>query len=129
MSERPHGVLKPSTWRFALIDLFRCEQRALGISPERSVIAVRPEGERVFLNTKRAYYNTRQGKEVKFVPYARLLICPRKQADHRTRVLRELKTKRSRTPLPITQQTATILRDYLKQWWSPNPQNQDGTSR
>lgn len=63
------------------------------------------------------------GLTVADIDFDRLLICPRKQADDRTRVLRELKTKRSRTPVPITQQTATILRDYLKQWWSPNPQN------
>ena len=63
------------------------------------------------------------GLTVADIDFDRLLICPRKQADDRTRALRELKTKRSRTPVPITQQTATILRDYLKQAWSPNPQN------
>jgi len=34
---------------------------------KREYIAVRPEGGRVFLNTKGAYYKTRRGKEVKFV--------------------------------------------------------------
>jgi hypothetical protein len=34
---------------------------------KREYIAVRPEGGRVFLNTKGAYYKTGEGKEVKFV--------------------------------------------------------------
>ena len=62
------------------------------------------------------------GLTVADIDFDRLMICPRKQADDRTRVLRELKTKRSRTPVPITQQTATILRSYLKDGWKPNPQ-------
>jgi integrase len=56
------------------------------------------------------------------IDFDRLMVGPRKQADDRTRVLRELKTKRSRTPVPITQETARILRDYLEHRWSPNPQ-------
>jgi hypothetical protein len=37
------------------------------------------------------------GLTVADIDFDRLMICPRKQADDRTRVLRELKTKRSRT--------------------------------
>jgi integrase len=56
------------------------------------------------------------------VDYERLMICPRKQADDRTRVLRELKTKKSRTPVPITEETATVIRAYLKTHWKENPE-------
>jgi len=49
-------------------------------------------------------------------------VWPRKQADDATRVLRELKTKKSRTPVPITPETATVLRAYLKNHWKENPQ-------
>ena len=63
------------------------------------------------------------GLTVADIDFERLMICPRKQADDRTRVLRELKTKKSRTPVPITQQTATILRTYLEHRWVPNPQD------
>jgi len=50
-----------------------------------------------------------------------MLVCPRKQADDRTRELRDLKTKKSRTPVPITPETVAVLRAYLKTWKS-NPQ-------
>jgi integrase len=63
------------------------------------------------------------GLTVADIDFDRMMICPRKQADDRTRVLRELKTKRSRDHVPITQQTATILRSYLKDGWKPNPQS------
>ena len=69
------------------------------------------------------------GLTVADIDFDRLLVCPRKQADDRTRVLRELKTKRSRTPVPITQETARILRDYLDHRWSPNPQGLLFTNR
>ena len=62
------------------------------------------------------------GLTVADIDFERLMICPRKQADDRTRVLRELKTKKSRTPVPITQETATVLRNYLKFQWRENPQ-------
>ncbi len=62
------------------------------------------------------------GLTVADIDFERLMICPRKQADDRTRTLRELKTKKSRTPVPITQQTATVLRNYLKHRWKENPQ-------
>jgi integrase len=62
------------------------------------------------------------GLTVADIDFDRLMVCPRKQADDRTRVLRELKTKRSRTPVPITPETAAVLRDYLKDQWRENPQ-------
>jgi integrase len=63
------------------------------------------------------------GLTVTDIDFERLMICPRRQADDRTRVLRELKTKKSRTAVPITQETATILRSYLKLQWRANPQS------
>ena len=62
------------------------------------------------------------GLTVADVDFDRLMICPRKQADDRTRELRELKTKKSRTPVPITEETATVIRKYLKSHWKENPQ-------
>lgn len=53
------------------------------------------------------------GLTVADVDFERLMICPRKQADDRTRALRDLKTKKSRTPVPMTQETATVIRAYL----------------
>jgi len=47
------------------------------------------------------------------VDFDQMTVCPRKQADDRTRELRELKTKRSRTPIPITQETATVPSSLL----------------
>jgi integrase len=44
------------------------------------------------------------------VDFERLTVCPRKQADDRTRELRELKTKKSRTAVPITPEMATVIR-------------------
>jgi len=62
------------------------------------------------------------GLTVADVDFDRLMICPRKQADDRTRELRELKTKRSRTPVPITGETAKVIRAYLASHWKENPQ-------
>jgi integrase len=62
------------------------------------------------------------GLTVADVDFERLTICPRKQADDRTRVLRELKTKKSRTPVPITPETAAVVRTYLQNHWKENPQ-------
>ena len=59
------------------------------------------------------------GLTVADIDFDRMMICPRKQDDDRTRVLRELKTKRSRDHVPITQKTATILKDG----WKSNPQS------
>jgi integrase len=61
------------------------------------------------------------GLTVGDIDFDHLTVCPRKQADDRTRVLRDLKTKKSRTPIPITQETATILRSYLQNHWKENP--------
>src|SRR6266404_305381 len=63
------------------------------------------------------------GLTVADVDFERLMICPRKQADDRTRELRELKTKKSRTPVPITPETATVIRTYLQKHWRENPQS------
>jgi integrase len=62
------------------------------------------------------------GLTVADVDFDRMMVCPRKQADDRTRELRDLKTKKSRTPIPITQETATVIRAYLKTHWKENPQ-------
>jgi len=62
------------------------------------------------------------GLTVADINFERMMVCPRKQADDRTRELRDLKTKKSRTPVPITQETATVLRSYLKNHWKDNPQ-------
>ncbi|HEY6388452.1 MAG TPA: tyrosine-type recombinase/integrase [Candidatus Acidoferrum sp.] len=61
------------------------------------------------------------GLTVGDIDFDRLMICPRRQADDRTRILRELKTKKSRTAVPITKETATLLRSYLKLHWRSNP--------
>src|SRR5262249_52681040 len=60
------------------------------------------------------------GLAVSDADFERLMICPRKQADDRTRVLRGLKTKRSRTPVPITQETAAVIHAYLNSHWKEN---------
>jgi integrase len=62
------------------------------------------------------------GLTVADIDFDRNLIHPRKQADDRTRELRELKTKKSSSPVPITDETAAILRRYLKDPWKENPQ-------
>lgn len=62
------------------------------------------------------------GLTVGDVDFDRLMISPRRQADDRTRILRELKTKKSRTAVPITKETATLVRSYLKLHWRANPQ-------
>jgi integrase len=69
------------------------------------------------------------GLTVDDVDFDRMLIRPRRQADDRTRVLRELKTKKSSSPIPITKQTATVLQHYLATEWEPNPQNLLFTNR
>lgn len=61
------------------------------------------------------------GLKVADVDFERLMICQREQADDRTRVLRELKTRKSRTPVPITPKTAVAVRTYLKKHWKDNP--------
>src|SRR6202034_3292207 len=44
-----------------------------------------------------------------------------KQADDRTRELRDLKTKRSRSAVAMTQETAALLSGYLKNHWREKP--------
>jgi integrase len=61
------------------------------------------------------------GLTVADIDFEQMMVCPRKQADDRTRQLRDLKTKRSRTPVPITADTAAILRNYLRNHWQENP--------
>jgi integrase len=55
------------------------------------------------------------------VDFERMMIWPRKQADDRTRELRELKTKKSRSPVPITPSTAATVQTYLQKHWRENP--------
>jgi len=62
------------------------------------------------------------GLTVKDIDFERNSIFPRRQADDRTRELRELKTKKSCSPVPITEETAAILQAYLKTQWKENPQ-------
>lgn len=61
------------------------------------------------------------GLTVADIDFERLMIFPRKQSDDRTRQLRDLKTKKSRMPVPMTPETAEILRAYLKNHWKDNP--------
>jgi integrase len=60
------------------------------------------------------------GLTVADLDFDRNLIHPRKQADDRTRQLRSLKTRKSSTPIPMTDETAAMLRDYLKNHWEDN---------
>ena len=63
------------------------------------------------------------GLKVADIDFDRNLIHPRKQVDDRTRELRELKTKKSRTAVPMTDETANMLRAYLENHWKDNPQS------
>jgi integrase len=56
------------------------------------------------------------------IDFDRNTIHPRRQADDRTRKLRELKTKMSSSPVPITNETAAVIRRYLKDHWKDNSQ-------
>jgi integrase len=62
------------------------------------------------------------GLRVADLDFDRKLILPRRQADDRTRELRELKTPKSSSAIPMTDMTAGMLRDYLKNHWKENPQ-------
>jgi integrase len=53
--------------------------------------------------------------------FERKLIIPRKQADDSTRQLRELKTKRSKSPVAMTPEVEAMLANYLRQVWQENP--------
>jgi integrase len=62
------------------------------------------------------------GLTVADLDFDRKTIHPHKQADDRTRELRELKTKKSSSPIPITDETAAVIRRYLNEHWKDNPQ-------
>jgi integrase len=53
--------------------------------------------------------------------FERKLIIPRKQADDSTRQLRELKTKKSKSPVAMTPEVEAMLRNYLCNVWQENP--------
>jgi len=62
------------------------------------------------------------GLTVADVDFERLMICPRKQADDRTRELRELKTKKSRTPVQLPRRRQPSFAPICKNHWKKNPQ-------
>jgi integrase len=62
------------------------------------------------------------GLRVVDLDFDRKLIQPRTQADDRTRELRGLKTPKSRDVIPMTNETITMLQEYLKHHWKDNPQ-------
>jgi hypothetical protein len=94
-----------------------------GDTRDRSLRLLRPGGILVSVVSTEAMPQRSDVRSVFFyVDFDQLMICPRKQADDRTRELRELKTKKSRTPVPITEETATVIREYLKTNWKENPQ-------
>ena len=61
------------------------------------------------------------GLQVADIDFNRGLIQPRKQADDSTRQLRALKTRRSNSAVAMTQDTAALLTNYLKNHWQENP--------
>jgi integrase len=52
--------------------------------------------------------------------FERKLIVPRKQADDSTRQLRELKTKKSKSPVAMTREVEAMLGNYLRNVWQEN---------
>jgi integrase len=62
------------------------------------------------------------GLRVVDLDFDRKLIQPRTQADDRTRESRQLKTSKSTDTIPMTDETITMLADYLKNQWKANPQ-------
>jgi integrase len=60
------------------------------------------------------------GLTVKDVDFQQRLIQPRKQADDSTRMLRDLKTKKSNSPIAMTPETAALLTGYIKNHWQAN---------
>jgi integrase len=62
------------------------------------------------------------GLRVTDIDFQRRLIHPRKQADDSTRELRELKTRKSHSAVAMTQETAVLLTNYLKDHWRENPE-------
>jgi integrase len=61
------------------------------------------------------------GLRVMDLDFDRKLIQPRQQADDRTRESRELKTPKSKDPISMTDETISMLQDYLKNHWKENP--------
>jgi integrase len=61
------------------------------------------------------------GLTVGDLDFQRGVIQPRKQADDRTRELRDLKTKRSKSAVAMTPETAALLTRYLRDHWQENP--------
>ena len=61
------------------------------------------------------------GLTVDDVDLQRMLIQPRRQADDSTRILRHLKAPKSKSPIPMTPETAELLDNYLCNVWRPNP--------
>ena len=62
------------------------------------------------------------GLKVPDLDFQRKLVHPTQQADDRTRELRQLKTRKSSSAIPMTEETMTMLRDYLQHHWTWNPQ-------
>jgi integrase len=61
------------------------------------------------------------GLSVADLDFDKGVIQPRKQADDRTRELRDLKTKKSKSLVAITPETSAMLSGYLKNHWPKNP--------
>jgi integrase len=71
---------------------------------------------------KIAWFTGLRGGEIlglnqKDIDFDRTIITPRKQADDRTRKLRELKTRGSKSPVPMHPKLEEALRAYLRDHW------------
>lgn len=71
---------------------------------------------------KIAWYTGLRGGEIlgltaKDIDFDRRVLTPRKQADDRTRKLRELKTKGSKSPVALHPKLEEALRTYLRDHW------------
>jgi integrase len=60
------------------------------------------------------------GLRVEDVDFGRGVIRPRTQADDRTRSLRGLKTRSSKSQVAMTAETSALLSDYLTNHWKAN---------
>jgi integrase len=74
---------------------------------------------------KIAWYTGLRGGEIlgltaKDIDFDRRVITPRKQADDRTRKLRELKTKGSKSPVAMHPMLEEALRAFLRDHWRPS---------
>jgi integrase len=61
------------------------------------------------------------GLTVADVDIEHAILTPRKQADDRTRQLRDLKTRKSRSAIALTPDVSAMLSDYLRTHWKANP--------